>query len=570
MSKRKRKGRGGVPRKVAAIRHHRLDDGRVLIEDGPGALTEMPTDGTEEMISVPVTADGVAINVDPDDLHSVVSDAPHGDTEAVPVLALPTGLLKQLLEAGRRADLVLQVSEDDADALDPAGTHQFGRLVRFAGGDQDFVRGHLRVLRKGRDSLHPWSAWVDVPTRYIGMVFAASEHRRAPEAAPAPARHGQVPFPRQRPTWAGSFSFARAWDSAAEKLSGVTAVNVGERGWYLDPMDYYRMASILFLDTAHLVRIEPEQVAVLPDWDDLSDAWDFAADAGLPFEHVYLDFEGPGGFAPLVSMFPNVYERDEGTWRARQTDGEKVTVHLHGAAVDRDGNGNLHVTPFGGFSYGGEDQSMYVRPLGTVAFDAPLLDQVVSSTEQSVVGLDGHRYFTEALSASTEFLLASGGTPGRLGCVTVPFPRDDPETPSALTVMDAVLTAALRVLAALSIMESEAVVVEDAPLEKRDRDRAEKRGWKIAQMVYVRPTRKGPRSEPTGESAHYSHRFWVSGHYKHHPIGSRLADMRPDLVRPCTRVGPASCGSCRRVWTGPFIKGPEDKPLVVKSLVKRR
>ena len=133
-----------------------------------------------------------------------------------------------------------------------------------------------------------------------------------------------------------------------------------------------------------------------------------------------------------------------------------------------------------------------------------------------------------------------------------------------------VLTA--KALAALSIVEAEEVVLVDAPEEKRDIKRAKKRGWPIAQKVVIRPAtrrRDGERAVPSGEEAHYSHRFWVRGHHKHFPLGTRVATARPDLVRPCPRKDPATnCGFCRRVWTPPFIKGPEDKPLVLKTLVR--
>jgi hypothetical protein len=129
---------------------------------------------------------------------------------------------------------------------------------------------------------------------------------------------------------------------------------------------------------------------------------------------------------------------------------------------------------------------------------------------------------------------------------------------------------ALKALAALSITEAVEVEIVEAPMEKRDRKRAAKRGWPVAGQVVIRSSRRyrDPRP-PSGEEARYSHRFWRRAHVAHYPLGTMLADARPDLVTACNRPPESNCGFCRKVKRPACIVGPEDKPIVLKTLVRR-
>jgi len=82
-------------------------------------------------------------------------------------------------------------------------------------------------------------------------------------------------------------------------------------------------------------------------------------------------------------------------------------------------------------------------------------------------------------------------------------------------------------------------------------DRASRReGAKLSipderEVVVVRLRReRGEAAEPSGEEANYSHRFIVSGHWRNQPYPSE--------------------GIHRQIWISPYVKGPEDKPLVVR------
>ena len=65
------------------------------------------------------------------------------------------------------------------------------------------------------------------------------------------------------------------------------------------------------------------------------------------------------------------------------------------------------------------------------------------------------------------------------------------------------------------------------------------------EVVVVRLRREsGEREEPTGESANYSHRFIVGGHWRNQWYATEEIH--------------------RQIWISPYVKGPADKPLIVK------
>lgn len=65
------------------------------------------------------------------------------------------------------------------------------------------------------------------------------------------------------------------------------------------------------------------------------------------------------------------------------------------------------------------------------------------------------------------------------------------------------------------------------------------------EIVVVRLRReKGDAKEPTGESANYSHRFIVGGHWRNQPY--------------------TSLGIWRQIWISPYVKGDPSLPLIVR------
>lgn len=452
--------------------------------------------------------------------------------------------------------------------------------TRVTGEGVDFVRAFVKVPTQemsGDMRVHR-QHWMDLPTRYVAMMVEASS-----ETDPEPTEHVDVASDEEwkwssgrKPTWAGSHSFGKVWDTAEARITLDEPARREEDGSITtSPAKVQALHIKYLLSGCHVVRVEASQMEVLPDWDELEQAHDFAHDLNLPFEPLLLDFEGHGGMAPQMT----VDIRPDAT----------CVLVLRGALVTRINEaGGLSISPYGdlylpaleddgtitetarSLAARGADSNVHpYAPMGTLVFDADTVGRPRFGPQEIAAEAGTVRMQAAATALNTVLL---GGPETAL--IHLPHQYDLTKDPPRQDALEgwakAVYAAALRALAALSIMESDFVVVEDAAMERRDMKRAEKRGWKIASQVYIRPVRKGGHPhEPTGNERQFSHRFWVRGHMKHFPIGTRLATHRPDLVKPCTRTGVASCGLCRRVWTPPFIKGPEDKPLVMKSLVKK-
>jgi len=65
------------------------------------------------------------------------------------------------------------------------------------------------------------------------------------------------------------------------------------------------------------------------------------------------------------------------------------------------------------------------------------------------------------------------------------------------------------------------------------------------EVVVIRLRREqGEHHEPTNGEGHYSHRWIVGGHWRNQPYRSE--------------------GIHRQIWISPYVKGPEDKPLIVR------
>jgi hypothetical protein len=112
---------------------------------------------------------------------------------------------------------------------------------------------------------------------------------------------------------------------------------------------------------------------------------------------------------------------------------------------------------------------------------------------------------------------------------------------------------------ALYFLESANVELVDTPVSRQERRAAERKGGRVTLTVHVRTPKRRLRSDPSGHHIDYSHRFEVRGHYKHFPVGTKLADSAPTKL-----VTHPTLGQCRRIWCPPFVKGPEDKPLIPK------
>lgn len=100
----------------------------------------------------------------------------------------------------------------------------------------------------------------------------------------------------------------------------------------------------------------------------------------------------------------------------------------------------------------------------------------------------------------------------------------------------------------MQFIKDEIVAVEDAPLDRAERRRAERRGrLSRLRIVHLRRYAQTAPSTHGGESdVEWSRRWTVRGHWRNQPYGPGRTHIRAKYIRP-------------------FVKGPPDKPLVVKD-----
>lgn len=557
--KRRRRGGGGVPRQF------RLGS---LPATGPAVNEAFSI--REDQRAEPVVVHGESTPEDSIEMGDGLT------------LEIPTVGLRSMVAVARVDALERVLDEATEGNLSSRGRHLLTDMRRVFNQDgSDFVRARSLLQLKDRPAGTPYEVYLDFPTRYVGMLLDASVRREDVPEEKGPS-HPQYTWKVRQPRWVGSHAFARVWEHA-ERVS-VESYKQARGSDRIDSRGLMSMASLSMMADARLIRVEPEQVQVLPDWEEFSYLWDYAQDVVLPAERVFLDFEGPGGFAPM-------HDLESGPFAAKLRNAGGKRLSLRGALVWRS-EGRLCMTIVGW----PEEWQWNLRqagqtipwndydPVGTVVFgDGSPYEAVLEEVGEMTIRLGDSEVYSRPLGISTRKI-----TEEELGgYVQIPLGKDDLATILPRLTDEAlvaklrsadgieelvggwavmVLSCAARAMAALSILEADEVELIDAPVHKRELDRAKKRGWKVAQVVWIRPPKKYLNGNaPTGDEARYSHRFWVRAHTKHFTIGTRVADSRPDLVRACHR-----CGTCRRVPTKAFIKGPPDKPLVPKSLAVKK
>lgn len=320
----------------------------------------------------------------------------------------------------------------------------------------------------------------------------------------------------------------------------------------MGPKDHGSLLDLSFeaatlLEYARVICFTPKQVEALPSFEDDPQLFDFCVAYAAPAPVVYLDFEIGGNAVDLSEL------ADTG-------------VKLRGALVsDARTDDRIDVFPFLGTP--GEAKP----PFG---FDARVaiyhsLGWEGAETEKLVTQHDPKTGSYHATVPLTQLL---GNPDGRHYLVDPAAPQ---ETLDRLAANDSealntsVIAARLaeRALAALALLEIEGAELEPKALERRVQRRAEKRRWPIADVVRFRRRVTDPE-QPRGRRGKvgYSHRFFVIGHTRHYPAGTKIGDADGGRhLTPCART---RCqGRCRKVRVRTYIKGPEDKPLKPKTLI---
>jgi hypothetical protein len=297
-----------------------------------------------------------------------------------------------------------------------------------------------------------------------------------------------------------------------------------------------------------------EQLNAISDdiFRDLGEAVEYASQARLPFDVVYFDFIDELGRAPAIGF--HVVEgggRDlgfelRGVLAGENAD-ERETVFLPiighegqppeevGAVfVDWDGQRRASAKP-------GRWQEAF-RPPGRSELDVTFIS------------------VSAAMQALGETPRAVGGT--LMGVARFGHPGSEAELLTFKAQLATLSGTATRLaLKVLYLLDSVNVDLAPAKVSRQVRRQAERKGAEIAWVINVRaPHRRELNDETEPGSRAFSHRFEVRGNFAHHGEGSWLYEHSdPADIRPCPR-----CGRCRRVWRQPHIKGPVDKPLLVK------
>lgn len=399
----------------------------------------------------------------------------------------------------------------------------------------------------------------------------------------------------ERPTWAGARAFDRVWDRAelfarwadTSVEDGITVREAAQRDgydadggvwdWARAPVSGFALSTLEALETAHEVLVDPELVNAMPP--SFDGGWEtvtrYALDCGLPFASTFLDMEGPAGSCVVVKPVD---------W---ETSG--LVLAIRGAHVERGDDGSLEVMPYGALTREGDvDREKTYNPLGRFTFGRNarregasgvwaqtaihrngFVDQHVSADPAAITSPlpmpHGQNEPGEQGAWGIESELPAPGS----GCLAAtPYDATVEIDMGNLGVQVATLTAgamaALRALYLYGMGNVELV----SGVSRQVRRAAERKGvHQIALAVHVSVNRKHyvrQRDGEDGERRHreFSHRFQRAGSTAHYPVGTRMADSRPDLCVACPR-----CGRCRRILRPSTIIGPDDKPLILKSLV---
>ena len=353
------------------------------------------------------------------------------------------------------------------------------------------------------------------------------------------------------PVWASAKGFAKAMEQVQNRARIAKQLGIKNA----DQLTFLHLQLGHSLHIAHVLVMDSAQVNMLPEFSSATEMIDFARDTPLAFDPLFIDFTGDG-FLPGIDSDIS-FEGEE--------------VKILGALVNSEPDeGVLFITPI--FYYGNPAAPIMAIALGTYAINR---SGVRNYQFAYVLGS------TERFTQPAMTLIASSPPLNKEPHVYVEYER-------------IIGIAAERVIGALYLLEAANVQMVPRELPRRDKKRQEKRGWRIPLVVRVdRPSRRvysGTNGNGDGTPRDFSHQFEVIGHYNHvkrgHSAactvcnGKRTQDLvcprchdtglDPDKIKPCTRIdvttGEKTCpDGCRKIWIPAYWKGPENKPMVVKT-----
>lgn len=395
---------------------------------------------------------------------------------------------------------------------------------------------------------------------------------------------------RVMPNWAGIYGYKPALEYASachdeiphRKGEAAPALILGARAYERLPQ-------------AHAITVPPEQVHALPTWG-IPEALEYGEKLTLPFNPLYIDCSAPPGrnYEHMSQARLNV-EIDQQVFPSVTLDAISV-----GGGLLWQEDGILTVIPFGsGVKVAGSWRHMVVGPV-----PPPPYASIGALWLADIEEKDDRPYWVHHDEDRGWVVLKRLRTlmPGQHGALQCGLPDTKPET---LKHIDAwswlVLSQVSALLAVLYLMDSEVELVP-APLPRAERREAERKNYRIPLAIAVKRHHvSGSPAVKHGSPSKidWTHQWEVAGHYKHIAKATdprvscrdckgkgnfdegktpcercNSTGLDPEKVKPCvrrdSRTGVLTCPhGCRRIWTKPFWKGPEDKPMVPKLRVIR-
>jgi hypothetical protein len=340
------------------------------------------------------------------------------------------------------------------------------------------------------------------------------------------------------------------------------------------------------LQDAHPVIIDPEWVEIQEDWN-FNEAWAYAERVVLPFDPLYLDFQGPGGQLPLVNVYENVSVELVGCLFYHDWVTGRLIISPVGGSQWLDPTLGTH-RPAGGFPYeqigeiamggrcdsgrpfqvtlDGQDpitvEGAYVVPtnMQTVVTEAIAMDLPSYQEQREASGDEVPEIIEEPWKIPGYIQLPLLPEQGILTIEGDPIANDN----AWMGIWGKVVTKlAAKSLSILSLLDNENVEIREAELPRQQRRQIERERSKgrekgiASEIVVVRKTRyvNGTKVD-SDHQIEYSHQWRVRRHEQHHGPHTRTYQSKPWKAKPCGR-----CGSCRRFIIESYIKGPVDKPL---------
>lgn len=433
---------------------------------------------------------------------------------------------------------------------------------------------------------------------------------------------------RNLPKWAGSPTFAEAARGCDEALI-VEWANTDEsdpsrftENDLFSPAGLVHWWGLKLLERARPVVIDSDQLLALPEFESEIEMWQMLAESPMPLKTMYLDFGRRLAFGITVNTSDDKIEHSGVLLGA--------IVHLNDHH-DADDNmallrESLTIIPVCHLN----DAPWVESPgLALVARNPDAPDMPSTRTRLKTQGVVGavmygagvaatknehgeHRTLGEAEAPTTRAtIIPAVGVEFREALTrTHKYEEDLPSEVANQPEVRAMiheerlrllLASATTMLAAraLYFLTAHNVEVVEKPMIKRERKRAEKRGWPIASTITVRRTLRRTGQQGNGGGAReYSHQFEVTGRYNHVTKGSHVrcrkcagegglnvkhgddtitwttcekckgSRLDPELVKPCSRRdqhgNPTCPDGCRREWVPSHWKGPEDAIAVPK------